>query len=118
MVISYRYMAYYWFYSTPINGGYYMQFTNEQLEDIWIKSGFTNSEGELEKAEEVEDGEWIDDGKYQHKEFIFTYGGKFYCMYITRSGSYFTDYDYQIDGADEVVKITETVTIERWVTVE
>jgi hypothetical protein len=94
-----------------------MDFTIEQLEEIWSEGGFTNSAGVYEEVEEAEDGEWIDEGKYQHKEYVFAYNGKFYSMYITRSGSYFTDYHYEIDGADEVVKITETVTIERWVTV-
>jgi uncharacterized protein YfaS (alpha-2-macroglobulin family) len=95
-----------------------MQFTNEQLKEIWNEGGFTNSEGVFVETEVAEDGEWIDEGKYQRKEYVFAYDGKFYSMYITRYGSYFSYYDYEIDGADEVVKITETVTIERWVTVE
>lgn len=95
-----------------------MTFTDEQLEEIYSEGGFTNSEGDFVETKKVEDGEWTDEGKYQHKDVIFTYDGKFYCMYISRSGGYYTGYDYEIEGYDEVVKITETVTIERWVTVE
>ena len=70
--------------------------------------------------EQVEEGEWAQDHKYQHCDFIVKHipTGKFYEFSISRSGSYHTDwyYSYEDDGADltEVQKVTKTFTREVW----
>lgn len=67
--------------------------------------------------EMVEKSEWLDDGKYQHCEVIFKIpDGRHFVFGVTRSGSYFTEYDYQFDGnIEEVKKIKEYQEVERWV---
>lgn len=66
----------------------------------------------------VEEGEWDGAGeKYQTLDVIFTDGERFYSGCITRSGSYFTDWEYDDYGdadIDEVRKVTRTITVERW----
>lgn len=70
----------------------------------------------------VEQGEWIDDGKYSFQEIVFEMDGKTYEICNSRSGSYFSDYYYDSeDWGDEVV-VTEVRKIEvmqtKWVSVE
>ena len=49
----------------------------------------------------VEDaGEWIDDGKYDNKEIVFKYENKFYSLWISRTGSYYTEYYLSIEDED------------------
>lgn len=70
--------------------------------------------------ETVEEGKWIDDGKYSDMELIFKdrRTGKTYSCVIIRSGSYFTDYHFEVfDNPVEVHKVTETITVEKWVKV-
>ncbi|WP_426101496.1 hypothetical protein [Pseudomonas sp. PSPC3-3] len=70
--------------------------------------------------EQVEEGEWTQDHKYQQCDFIVKHlaTGKFYSFYVSRSGSYHTDwyYSYEDEGAElhEVQKVTETITREVW----
>ncbi|MCY8256416.1 hypothetical protein MOC12_20880 [Bacillus spizizenii] len=67
-----------------------------------------------------ESGEWADGGKFSDKEIIFkdVSTNKFYSYVITRSGSYFSYYEYEAWGKPvEVEKVEKTITIEGWVTV-
>lgn len=62
----------------------------------------------------VEEGEWVNNYKdYDIKESIYKHvgSGKFYAYYDSRSGSYYSDYEY--DSPDELVEVTpvETKTI-------
>lgn len=50
--------------------------------------------GKEEGIELIKNGDWIDDGKYSHCTTIFKINDKFYAYYNSRSGSYFSDYDY------------------------
>lgn len=71
----------------------------------------------------VEDGEWVDNGKWDHctqvvKELAT---GKFYEYHLSRSGSYYTDYYYShedyLPEIYEVQKVTKTITVDEWVPV-
>ena len=42
----------------------------------------------------IDEGEWADEGKYQYKDIIFEYEGKFWSFSVDRNGSYFSDYYY------------------------
>lgn len=61
----------------------------------------------------VEEGEWIDEGKYGHQSSIYSdaEGKVFISVDWTRSGSYFTDYDYNFIDAYQVRPkiVTKTV---------
>ena len=59
----------------------------------------------------IDDGEWIDNGKYSHMTTIFAYEDKFYSWSISRSGSYFTDYDVIANDYVTEVKPVEKIII-------
>ena len=69
----------------------------------------------------VEDGEWSQDHKYQHKESVVKHvpTGKFYHYEISRSGSPFTDWYYSYEDGDypdlvEVEKKERVITETYW----
>jgi len=65
--------------------------------------------------EVVERGPWEDDGKYQNKSIILrdTTDGTFWRYWITRTGSYYSEYYYTYDT--EIVHVEkEEVTVTRW----
>ena len=69
----------------------------------------------------VEDGEWTQDYKYQHKESVVKHvpTGKFYHYEISRSGSPFTDWYYSYEDGDypdlvEVEKKERVITETYW----
>lgn len=69
----------------------------------------------------IEEGTWIDDGKYSYIESIFECKGKTYSLDCTRSGSYFSDYYYCWEDQDtyecrEVKKIE--VIAHKWVSID
>ena len=88
-----------------------VKMTNRELIELWREDG----DGLYSV---VETGDWDGAGeKYQTLELIFTDGTRFYRGYITRSGSYFSDWNYDDYGnadIDEVVKRTRTVEITQW----
>lgn len=91
------------------------KFKEGQLIDIW-------REDCEERFELVEESNWIDEGKYSSCEVIFkdTETGKHYMFEITRSGSYYSHYEYEVyDSAVEVelTKYEKTITVKEWVQV-
>ena len=71
--------------------------------------------------EVVEEGDWTQDYKYQHKESVVKHvpTGKFYSYGISRSGSPFTDWYYSYDDGDfpellEVEKKERVITETYW----
>lgn len=71
--------------------------------------------------EVVEDGDWISEGKYEYKEIVFKFEGKYYRLSDSRSGSYFTDYHYESEDWDDEVEVEtvvpKKVTTTKWVKV-
>ena len=69
--------------------------TAEQARDITFEDS--------EEFEVVDSGTFEDDGKYQLKEVIFQPKGsdKYYSLEVCRSGSYFSDYYYTWEDAEE-----------------
>lgn len=91
-----------------------MQITDrEMLEEIEDGSG---------DWEVIEDGDWVQDYKYQIRTSVVLHvpTGKYYQYEMSRSGSPFTDWYYSYeDGGElpelfEVVKATRTITEEYW----
>jgi len=58
-------------------------------------------------------GDWISDGKYENQENIFTdtSTGKFYRYYYSRTGSYFTDYYYNIEDEKDEIELDEVILV-------
>lgn len=92
-----------------------VKMTRKQLIELW-------REGEIEIAgityKIAEKGEWDGAGeKYQTLDVVFTDGERHYRGSITRSGSYFSDWNYDDYGdadIDEVTKVARTYTVEEW----
>lgn len=84
----------------------------EALMDEYLEEGDISEDGEWEM---VEPGEWMSDGKYDLCNSIMKHipTGKYYQVNSSRTGSYYTDYDYQYDGTLYEVEPKE-VTITTW----
>ena len=91
-----------------------MRFTKEQVETLFYEDVLVDAHGNELAHEIVEEGEWIDSGKYQYKEIVFKVGEKFYRFGITRAGSYWSDYDYWFDDAVEVRPVKKVIEITTW----
>lgn len=97
-----------------------MELTNKQLHELWSEEAILD-ENDNTLYEVVEEGEWTDGGKYQDKEVIFkdVITGKHYSFNITRSGSYFSHYEYEIwDKPVEVVQEVKMIIVNEWVEVK
>lgn len=92
-----------------------VKMTNKQLISLWREE-----ELEIEGVTYtlVEQDEWDGAGeKYQTMAVVISDGERFYSGTITKSGSYFTDWNYDDYGnADimEVTKVTRTIEVTRW----
>lgn len=70
--------------------------------------------GDHPDYEVIEFGDWDDEGKYSITINIIKHKGKTYSMWASRSGSYFTDYDYEY--SDELMPVKQIeVTVNKWV---
>jgi hypothetical protein len=61
--------------------------------------------------EVVVDVDWDDDGKYQNGNIVVKIDGRFFSIEGSRTGSYFTDWYYNINGIAEVKELV-TYTIQ------
>lgn len=84
-------------------------FKVEELEEILseIPEGKT-----YEGITMIKEGEWIGGGKYEDKEIIFKFKDKVYSWNKSRSGSYFSDYEYMNDDYVTEVEPKEKIIIE------
>lgn len=65
-----------------------------------------------EGFEIVEEGGWTQNNRYQLKDWVFTYAGKFYRLIESRSGSPFTDWYYDSDDWGSQVEVEEVEPVE------
>ncbi len=71
----------------------------------------------------VEQGQWIDEGKYQQQENILREiaTGRFYCYNLSKSGSHFTEFMFSFEWDPDEIELVEvekaTRTVEYWKTV-
>ena len=65
-----------------------------------------------EGFEIVEEGEWIQDYKYQCREIVFKFEDKHYSLVESRSGSAFTDWYYNSEDWNDEVEVTEVEPVE------
>lgn len=70
-----------------------------------------------EDWEEIDNGEWTDEGKYSYNTTIVSKNGKFFAIDQSRSGSYFSDYYYTQAEVYEVKRKEETKIVVSWVRV-
>lgn len=94
-------------------------FTSQQLEELFFDENLINENDEV-THEVVESDSWEDEGKFASKAVVFKElaTDKHFVFHVYRSGSYFSHYDYEFDtDVTEVKKVTETITIEKWVNV-
>ena len=96
----------------------------------WIKAMLADDAEVDDLGNIVEEGEWINDMKWQHKTDIVKLGDNkvqfvglpfeegFYMVIQSRSGSYWSDYEYSDPVVSKVEPYTETVTITKYRAVE
>jgi hypothetical protein len=62
--------------------------------------------------EVVKEGEWTSEHKYEHRSTIYKHvpTGRYFAVHSSRSGSYWSDYEYTDDLANEVRPVEVTVT--------
>lgn len=91
-----------------------MEFTSEQLNDIFFEGGFyLNRGGDEEDFVEVnviEEGDWQVEHKHEYCDVVFEYEGKYYMYGMSRSGSYWSDYHWEDPEEAYEVKQVEVVT--------
>lgn len=75
---------------------------------------FESYQEETDDIKIIDDGDWIDDGKYSFRTAIVEYENKFYQINQSRSGSYYTDYYYDDPDIYEVTKRVEMVETTFW----
>jgi len=63
----------------------------------------TNDEEAPEDSVCVDDGEWVDYGKYSYKNTVYKLGDQYLEIRQSRSGSYHTDYYYLDPDCYEVI---------------
>ena len=96
-----------------------MELTRTVLLQAWQEEGIYDENDNL-LYETAEEGEWMDSHKYQHKQVVVKEiaTGKHFAFEISRSGSYFSHYEYDVwDDAVEVKKVKKLVEVESWVQV-
>lgn len=70
-----------------------------------------------EQMSEVEDDGWTDDGKYSHTSAIYKDDQEppnYFQINNSRSGSYFSDYDYSTPEVYQVKPVVKTITVVEW----
>lgn len=89
-----------------------MKLSREELNEIFFEGEVKTGEGI--KLEIVEEGDFEQDYKTQSAEIIFTDGEFNYCEYVYRSGSPFTDWEYDEWMPVDPVKVekVEVITTE------
>lgn len=93
-----------------------LKLTQEELLHIFDEDTVVTQEGVTLVI--VERGEFEQDGKYQSAELIFTDGDKYYSSEVVRSGSPFTEWDYDDYGDASISEVQKvSVVVERWVAV-
>lgn len=77
-------------------------------------AGFVGDD-DIEALTIVEEGDWIDDGKYSHRSDVYsTEDGKHFQIRSSRSGSYYSDYYYSEPDVYEVKPVVKTITKVVW----
>lgn len=60
----------------------------------------------------IEEGDWTQNNRFQLKDWIFEYKGKFYRLTESRSGSPFMDWYYDSDDWPKEVEVPEVKPVE------
>lgn len=60
----------------------------------------------------IKTSSWTAEGKYETCSFIFKHEDKFFRVYESRSGSYFTEYHYESQDWDDEIDCEEVEEIE------
>lgn len=93
-----------------------IKFTDKQVESIAdFNGGFTDSEGNWQDVEVVEEGDWQVEHKCEQRRFIFKYQDRYFAFWETRWGSHWQGYEYEYGGVGEdvyeVKQVEKTITV-------
>ena len=92
--------------------------TNIIEEVLAIYDNTHENEDDYDQYKIVEDGDWVSEYKYEYHTLIVSYKGKYYQINESRTGSYFTDYDYSEPEAFEVIPEKRMVEVTDWKVVQ
>lgn len=107
----------------------YPDFTPEQMLELWDKdTGYERDRNRSQIVscdmygwEYAEEGDYEQDTKYQNATHVIRHerSGRCFMVHVSRSGSPFTDWDYQyMDAPEEVREEKKVVTVTNWVSVK
>lgn len=91
-----------------------------KTEDIiqQLELAYEDSDGvdDLEGFDVVEEGVWVQDFKYQISESVVRHkeSGKYFKIFHSRSGSYYSDYEYNAPEFYEVNPVAQTKIVLKW----
>lgn len=80
----------------------------------WFDADGLDGFGHDSDSEVIDEGDWIDDGKYSFISSVVRYKDKFYQIDQSRSGSYHTDYYYNDPEIFEVSRSEKVVVQVVW----
>lgn len=93
----------------------------------WIEAVWQEVDGPEDLGEIVDEGDWTDERKYQHKTDIvhvtdpsigqhldIPFEKGYYCINQSRSGSYWSDYEYDEPTITKVEPYDEVITVTKW----
>ena len=88
---------------------------SDELDLKKLLAEFVEGDDEHDDLEVVQESDWTSEGKYEYSDTVYRHipTGRFVCIGQSRSGSYFSDYEYDDPSISEVVP--EVVTITRYV---
>lgn len=84
------------------------------MSNLSLKEILDQYESEDLECEVIEEGDWINDHKYQYKTDIIKYNNKYYEIMQNRSGSYWSDYDYGDSEIHEVTPVKKMIEVTTW----
>lgn len=95
---------------------------NQQETIKWIKDMYKETRGYWDDLdvpndmdfEVISEGGYEGDDKYQYAEDVLKINNKYYCAIESRCGSYFSDYDYNLQDVYEAVRTEKTVVQVVW----
>lgn len=85
-----------------------------KLTDLALDGAFLSKDKSKTIYEIASSTEWSDEGKYSFKSVVLKHDGKYYKFDIIRSGSYYSEYTYEVYYPYEVKKKVKTVEVIYW----
>ncbi len=84
------------------------------MSDLNLKQILEQYDSDELECEVIEEGDWVDEHKYQYKTDIIKYNNRYYEITQNRSGSYWSDYEYGDSEIREVTPAKKIIEVTTW----